>query len=148
VEVTDNGKGIDKKDSEMYQPSIDAKKLRLVIQSPTTLFLNIDIPKIKQAVSNLISNAVKFTEEGEIKISVLEKNSQALVEVTDNGKGIDKKDLKRVFERFFQAKPNMKGTGIGLTIAKAWVEAHGGKIWAESEGEGRGTKLSFTLPLN
>jgi signal transduction histidine kinase len=55
--------------------------------------------------------------------------------------------LGRIFDRFYKVDPGSKGSGIGLTIAKAWVEAHGGEIWVESEGEGKGTKVTFTVPV-
>jgi signal transduction histidine kinase len=70
-----------------------------------------------------------------------------LLSVTDTGIGISPKDVTRIFDRFYHGSRSNKGAGIGLTIAKAWVEAHGGKIWAESEGEGKGTKITFTLPI-
>jgi len=66
--------------------------------------------------------------------------------VRDTGVGISANDLPKVFDRFYSGKNSPTGSGLGLTIAKAWVEAHDGKIWAESEGEGMGTTVTFTLP--
>jgi len=101
---------------------------------------------VRQALSNLISNALKFTEQGEVRVAVSSERDGVHVTVEDQGVGIEAKDLPHLFERFYQAKNTRKGTGIGLTIAKLWVEAHGGRIWAESAGPGRGSRFVFTLP--
>jgi len=107
-----------------------------------------DQAKIQQILSNLLANALKFSERGTIRLSTFKKGQSIHCTVSDTGHGIAKADLERVFERFFHGKNSSKGSGLGLAIAKAWVEAHGGKIWAESEGEGKGTTVTFTLPLN
>jgi len=112
--------------------------------------IDVDGEKVKSALSNLMSNACKFTENGSITIRLNLEPSALVVSVSDTGVGISQQDLPYVFDRFFQnrSKINPKGTGIGLSIAKLWVEAHGGKIWAESEGEGKGTTVTFTLPTS
>ncbi len=107
-----------------------------------------DPAKIRQVFSNLLSNAIKFSRrEGKVQIELKKRDTEIQCSVSDQGCGMQPKDVERIFERFYQAKKSAKGSGIGLTIAKGWVEAHGGKIWAESEGEGKGTKVTFTLPL-
>ncbi len=108
-----------------------------------------DRQKIEYVLSNLLSNAVKFTLQGSITVSLKEINNQAQISVEDTGAGIPPEDLPHIFEPFYQAKGNgaLKGAGIGLTVARTWVEAHGGKIWAESKGKGKGTMVTFTLPI-
>jgi len=110
--------------------------------------LHCDPDKIEQTISNLLSNALKHTVDGIITLTVSQMESELRIVVQDSGSGIAAADLPRVFDRFFQGTNAGKGTGIGLTIAKAWVEAHGGKIWAESDGEGKGATVMFTLPVN
>lgn len=126
----------------------DKKGTAIQYVGPEELVLSIDYEKMEQAISNIVTNALKFSEGGTISVTLTESNNRIQLNVADQGAGISPKDLPKVFDRFYQAKPNVKGSGIGLTIAKAWVEAHGGKIWAESEGEGKGTTVSFTLPMN
>lgn len=109
-----------------------------------------DTSKIGQVLSNLISNSIKFSESGEILVKAERKRNDVLISVSDRGRGIPPYDLPHIFERFYQGKNGKiaKGTGIGLTLSKFWVEAHGGKIWAESKGEGKGTRINFTLPMS
>ncbi len=110
--------------------------------------IKIDSEKIQQAVSNLLSNAIKYTSSGSITLKVEERNDFVEVSVIDTGAGILSDELPLVFDRFFQGKAGKgaKGSGIGLTIAKTWVEAHGGEIHAESAGPGKGSRFWFTLP--
>jgi PAS domain S-box-containing protein len=116
--------------------------------------VNIDPDRITQVLSNLIGNAIKFTpNNGVITIeAVLSAGPDSiLVTVADNGIGINKESLGKVFDKFYQAgervPTDIAGTGIGLSIAKEIIELHGGKIWVESQ-EGKGTKFIFSLPLN
>lgn len=111
--------------------------------------VNCDPKGIVQVLSNLISNSIKFTEEGYIEVKAEAKNKALFLSVSDTGPGINAEDTPYVFDRFYQGKQNKhnKGTGIGLSIAKIWVEAHGGKIWLSSNEEvKRGTSLVFTIP--
>jgi signal transduction histidine kinase len=127
---------------------LQKKKLTVQISSPNVLRAYIDQEKIRQTLSNILSNAIKFSENCTINVHVEKTPQQCQVSVRDHGFGISAENLNRVFERFFQGRHSHQGSGIGLTIAKAWVEAHGGKIWAESDGEGMGTTVTFTLPVN
>ena len=108
-----------------------------------------DQNRIKQVISNLIDNAIKFTQEGEIIISaeIDNKRNQVTVKVKDTGTGIDLEILPKLFTKFV-TKSN-RGTGLGLYICKGIIEAHDGRIWAENnyDGNGNGTTLSFCLPL-
>src|SRR3989338_4435694 len=109
----------------------------------------IDKDRIIQVFTNLIGNALKFTQTGEIGISLIDKEKEIECSVSDTGGGIAKEDLPRVFSKFQQFGrtdgPGEKGTGLGLSITKAIVELHKGKIWIGSE-LGKGTKVTFLLP--
>jgi len=106
---------------------------------------------VQQVITNLLSNAIKFTpERGEIKLRVAEREGDIQVEVLDTGDGIAAEDLPNIFNDFYRGGDKEKtGTGLGLSIAKRIVEAHGGKIWAESpnpeDKKARGSKFTFTL---
>ena len=108
-----------------------------------------DRDKIIQVFTNLIGNAIKFTEKGYIKIRVEKKDGYVECMVEDTGKGIAEENLPRVFDKFMQFGreygPGEKGTGLGLAITKGIVELHRGRIWVESK-LGKGTKFFFTLP--
>lgn len=107
-----------------------------------------DRDRICQVVGNLIGNAIKFTPRGgHIALFARRDGREVQVSVTDQGPGIPEKDLRHVFEPYWQAKDTARlGAGIGLKIAKGLVEAHGGRIWVESK-VGLGTTFSFTLPV-
>ena len=111
-----------------------------------------DERKIKQILLNLLSNAVKFTQEGgRIGIGAWQTNGGVEISVSDTGIGIAPKDQPKIFEEFRQVGSDYahktEGTGLGLTLAKKFVELHGGKIWVESE-VGKGSTFSFLLPKN
>lgn len=113
-------------------------------------YLDADGVKISIALSNLVKNALQFTEPGgHVTVGVEEEAGYYKVTVTDDGIGIPARDLPRVFERFFQVETHLTrrygGMGLGLAVAKAMIELHGGRIWAESE-EGMGSKFTFLLP--
>jgi PAS domain S-box-containing protein len=111
--------------------------------------ISADEERISQVLSNLISNAVKYSAPGTpVEIRGRSTPDQVVVTVTDQGFGIDQGDLPHVFERFYRGSSTAKrtkGAGLGLYLAKAVVEAHGGRIWIESQ-PGKGTRVSFTLP--
>jgi signal transduction histidine kinase len=97
-------------------------------------------------LSNLIDNAIKFSERGEIVVTGQVRGREVEISVSDSGLGIQFENLERVFERFYQEKSRFPGIGVGLTICQAIIERYGGKIWAESAGRGQGATLRFTLP--
>jgi two-component system phosphate regulon sensor histidine kinase PhoR len=108
-----------------------------------------DESRVEQVLVNIIHNAIKFTPAGgRIKVSAEVKENNLVVSVADTGIGIPADDLPRIFERFYKADKSRAsgGTGLGLAIAKHIVEAHGGRIWAESV-EGKGSTFKFALPL-
>ncbi len=106
-------------------------------------------PRLQQVMTNLVSNAINYTREGAINVRVIEHGNDIEVSVADTGIGIPPEDLPRVFEDFFRASNvESKGTGMGLSITKRIVEAHGGKIWVESPcpKSNTGSKFTCTLP--
>lgn len=134
---------------KVIQISFDAKKQHLHAELPDRLSpVRGDFTKLVEVLTNLLGNASKFTSEnGQITISVQE-TEDIQVSVSDTGIGIRTEDLPQVFQPFAAIhKPTwMKGTGLGLSVTKEIIEAHGGKIRAESDGEGKGTTFTFTLP--
>ena len=98
---------------------------------------------------NLLGNAIKFSDDGSnVDVRAEVRNGALLVQVTDQGFGIAEEAMPSLFEKFYQAKNQalVGGMGLGLYISKRIIEAHGGRIWAEST-EGTGSTFSFTLPL-
>jgi signal transduction histidine kinase len=114
---------------------------------PKSVILNADKDRIAQVISNLLSNAIKFTtkEKGTIYVTAEKNNSEAIVSVKDNGRGIDPEILPKLFTKF--ATKSSSGTGLGLFISKSIIEAHGGKIWTENNSDGKGATFSFSLPI-
>jgi signal transduction histidine kinase len=107
--------------------------------------------RLQQVLINLISNAINYTRDGMALVRVKEYENEIAIEVTDTGIGIPPDELPRIFDDFFRGKnAGKKGTGLGLSISKRIVEAHGGKLWAESPcpETGMGSKFTFTLPKN
>ena len=107
-----------------------------------------DSRRIVQVLSNLLSNAARHSPEASvIRLSVLRKNVQVEISVTDDGRGIPADRMAVLFRKFSQVEPEDNGgdTGLGLAVCKGIVEAHGGRIWAESEGPGLGSRFTFTL---
>jgi len=119
--------------------------------SDDPIYLNVDQEKTTLAFVNLINNAIRFSPDGgKILISVGEQENNVLVWVQDDGMGIPTDKLNKVFEEFYQIEPpntrSYGGLGIGLTIAKGIIEIQGGKVWAESDGQGKGATFKVTLP--
>ncbi|ATH93900.1 histidine kinase [Bacillus glycinifermentans] len=116
------------------------------------LYVEMDPDKITQVLDNIISNALKYSPEGghiTFSVDVNEEEELLYISVKDEGVGIPRKDMERIFERFYRVDKartrKLGGTGLGLAIAKEMVQAHGGDIWADSI-EGKGTTITFTLP--
>ena len=131
---------------------VKKKKQNLKLALPLkACVIHADERRIQQVFLNLLSNAIKFTPEGgDITVSLHENGEgKQIVEVADTGIGMRPEDLKRVFEMFQQADSSVTrrhgGTGLGLALAKQFVELHGGDIWAESE-LGKGSKFTVVLP--
>lgn len=111
----------------------------------------LDTGKMTEVVFNLLDNAIKYTPKGAIKVSLGRASDRsAHLKITDSGVGVDASTLPTLFQKFVRASDagtvNAHGTGLGLYVAKTYVDAHGGRIWAESEGRGKGTTFSVSLP--
>jgi signal transduction histidine kinase len=136
------------------RPVIEEARHTLSVQIPDEPFpLKGDPDRLLQVLINLIGNAIKYTPEGGLlALSAKKDGSCAEVSVRDNGTGIPPDKLDAVFVMFEQLEPHTtagaRGLGIGLSLAKSLVEMHGGEIWAKSDGAGRGTEVSFRLPLS
>jgi|688.fasta_scaffold123717_1 PAS domain S-box-containing protein len=133
--------------SDSVAATAEAKGIRLNMH-PTPLIANGDGDKIDRILINLVGNAIKFSpDKGTVDVSASALDNMVKIVVKDQGKGIPPEDLDKVFERFHQVKgTHEKGSGLGLTICRAFVELHGGRIWVESD-VGEGSSFCFTLPL-
>ena len=134
---------------EMLSPLATAASIDFVVQMPSELpRVNADTGRVLQVFSNLVGNAIKFTPAaGRITISAAPLENDIRFEIADTGPGIAADQLPHVFGRFWQAKRgDRRGIGLGLAIAKGIVEAHGGRIWVESQ-VGEGSRFYFTLPM-
>ncbi|HSM24949.1 MAG TPA: ATP-binding protein [Anaerolineaceae bacterium] len=118
---------------------------------PKEIFVDADAQRLSQVMVNLLSNAIQHTpKEHEILVRVEKEKQLAIISVTNTGSWVQEDDLERIFDRFYRAEPSRTrdngGSGLGLSIARSLVEAHGGKIWAESV-EGKSTSFRFILPI-
>lgn len=138
---------------DMFVLMAKEKKLMLKMKLPRKSLpkLSLDVNKIREVISNLIDNALKYTKEGSVTVSVEGEENAVVVRVADTGIGVDPGDVKRLFEKFTRSSETMKldvsGTGLGLYVGKNFVEAHGGLLSVESEGKGRGATFVIRLPL-
>ena len=133
-----------------FVAAAEHKRIRLSCRLPEHVTAIIDAGKVERVVSNILSNAVKFTPvAGEINVELVVDTPQdtATLSVTNTGKGIAEGDLPHIFERFYQPQHSEGGTGIGLALAKAFVDMHGGHIGVSSKVEGT-TVFTVHLPLN
>jgi two-component system sensor histidine kinase VicK len=124
------------------------RKIKLAnFSNNDNIIVNVDAERLTQVVSNLLTNAFKFTQKGEISVNITtdDTDQQVVVSVIDTGQGIDPEIMPRLFTKF--ATKSIVGTGLGLYISKRIIEAHGGKMWAENNSDGIGATFSFTLPL-
>ena len=135
-----------------FSNELSNEKIQLVLTPPSQkepIFVNADKVRIFEVISNLLGNAIKFTtkEAGRsITIKTEKKDSQASVSIRDTGSGIQSEIMPKLFSKFVTNSAG--GTGIGLFISKSIVEAHGGRIWAENNADGKGATFTFSLPLS
>jgi signal transduction histidine kinase len=127
------------------------KNLNLDFESKfDSIVMNVDKLRFSQVIQNLIDNAIKYTKEGWIKVKVDKEDNEVLISVSDSGIGMSKELQQKLFGQFVRdpsIKKEIRGTGLGLYIAKHIIEAHNGKIWAESEGIGKGSTFYIKLPI-
>lgn len=138
---------------EQVKPQAKARKIPLIVKLPYQKppFVKVDEEKFPMALQNLLTNAINYTlPSGKVTLTLEEKEKEILISVKDEGVGIPRSQRKRVFSKFFRGSNVMRmqteGSGLGLYITKNIIEAHGGRIWFDSE-EGKGTTFYFTLPL-
>lgn len=138
---------------DMFAMTAKSKNLSLKMQLPKVALpeLLIDPNKIKEVVSNIIDNSLKYTKEGGTTVSVEGGDGVARVIISDTGIGILPENKGKLFEKFTRSKETTKmvasGAGLGLYVGKNFVEAHGGKIWAESDGADKGSRFIIELPF-
>jgi signal transduction histidine kinase len=156
--------------SDVEKQISDPNKLKILFVEPReAIFVDADKGRIYQVIANLLNNAIKFTKEGTILISVRmtqkkggnkeekeegrdygsssrSSSRHVIVSVKDSGEGIDPEILPRLYTKF--ATKSDKGTGLGLYISKSIIQAHGGKIWAENNSDGKGATFTFSLPID
>ena len=133
-------------------------KVEFISNEGNDIFVQADKTRIGQVISNLLNNAINFMQQGKcqenIKISIslkqrtdddVDNKKEVVVTIKDKGIGIAPEIMPRLFTKF--ATKSKRGTGLGLFISKSIVEAHGGRIWAENNKDGKGATFSFTLPI-
>ncbi|HEY65975.1 MAG TPA: GAF domain-containing protein, partial [Caldilineae bacterium] len=139
--------------AERWRQQAEEAGIRLSLDLPPTLpFIKGDPELLFQVMDNLIDNAIKFSPEGgEIRIRARQEGDELIISISDQGIGLSPEELPHVFERFYQADGGTTrrfgGMGIGLTLCKAIIEGHGGRIWAQSEGMGKGSTFYISLPF-
>ena len=131
--------------NQVSSGDIGTKNLKIVYD-PVNIRISGDKERINQVISNLLSNALKFTDEGFIKIEVENSNDNVIISVEDTGSGIHPEIFPRLFCKF--ATKSDKGTGLGLYISKNIIDAHGGRIWAQNNKSGIGATFFFSIPLD
>ncbi|MFC1599110.1 ATP-binding protein, partial [Patescibacteria group bacterium] len=114
--------------------------------------LILDRKKIREVVMNLMDNAIKYTKKGFVKIKIAKENNSIVYSVNDSGRGLEPDDISQLFQKFSRASGaqlvHTEGTGLGLYIAKQIIQKHGGKIWAESDGRGKGSTFAIKLKID
>jgi len=147
----ENMSGLVREVTEILSPLAMDRLVSIGCECPGDIYAEIDLERIEQVLVNLMENAIKFSDEGtEIQIDVKEDQDNVMVAVRDQGVGISEENLEVIFEKFHTlpssgGRGKREGTGLGLAICKGIIEAHGGKIWAESV-KGGGSTFLFTLP--
>ncbi|MDX1488749.1 MAG: ATP-binding protein, partial [Acidiferrobacterales bacterium] len=130
-------------------PKAQEKGINLVLENPTYM-VEADRSRIRQVLTNLIENAIAYSDEGTVRCRIRRRLEKVRVEVVDTGKGIPEDHLDRIFERFYRVDPGRSrksgGTGLGLSIVKQIMQAHGETMHVEST-LGRGTRFWFDLPF-
>jgi signal transduction histidine kinase/ActR/RegA family two-component response regulator len=137
---------------ETMRPAWEKKGLKVTfVPEKTPVELEIDPPRLAQVLTNLINNAIKFTEPGgKVRVRINSTAKEVRISVTDNGTGLNRHEIDRIFEMFHQTRTRrtqgVGGLGVGLTVARSLAELHGGGLLAESEGLGHGATFTLWLP--
>jgi len=138
--------------ADEVSPVADTRGVSFILNAPPSLpIFRADEERLKQVIMNILTNAFKWTPQGgTITLGAKEDNSTLLVEIQDTGAGISKRNWRKIFEAYYRIQSKGQrpaGLGLGLALCKTIVEAHGGKIWVDSE-KGKGSLFSFTIPLS
>ena len=131
-----------------FAASAEERDISIIREMPAGhLLMDVDAVKIQMVIRNILSNALKYVENGKGKIVIHVENqkSEAIVSVSDNGPGVPNNDLPKLFNRYYMGQNAREGSGIGLSVVKKYVELHGGEVKAENKD---GLKVTFTLPLS
>jgi signal transduction histidine kinase len=137
---------------EKLMPSAKERGLKMVFHKPKKDFpeVNIDPSKVENILINFIDNAIKYTNTGSVEVYLYEEEEEVMIKIKDTGEGMDQKELEKLFETFSRGGAGKKywiqGAGLGLYIARQFTELHNGKVWAESEGKGKGSSFYIKLP--
>ena len=137
---------------DQLQPLALMKKQKIIYHPPTEAVPDImmDQEKVRQVINNMIDNAIKYSKQGDIEVSLVIEPEQLSVRVTDHGRGMTKEEQKILFEKYARGKDSAThatGLGLGMYVAKVIIEQHHGRIWAESPGVGKGSTFAFSLPI-
>jgi PAS domain S-box-containing protein len=129
---------------------VTTAKHTILVEAPEQLEGTWDAARLEEVMDNLIGNAIKYCPDGgEVRLRIERQDGQALVSVSDQGPGVRAEEMPRLFQLFsrLESAGTIEGSGLGLYIVRGIVEAHGGRVWAESAGSGQGSTFSLTLPL-
>ena len=130
-----------------FASSAEERNINIIRELPDSpLLMDVDVVKVQMVIRNILSNALKYVQDGKgnIVVHVENQKSEAIVSVSDNGPGVPNNDLPRLFNRYYMGQNAHEGSGIGLSVVKKYVELHGGEVKAENKD---GLKVTFTLPL-
>lgn len=138
---------------EQLQPLAKMKKMNIVYSKPSGTLPDIlmDKEKVRQVLNNMIDNAIKYSKQGDINVALKNDGENLVVSVQDTGKGISPDEVNTLFKKYSRGSDSVThatGLGLGMYVAKVIVEQHGGKIWAESPGVGKGATFIFSLPIH
>ena len=125
--------------------------MKMIKSSESLPKIMADQDKLRQVILNIVDNAIKYTKEGGITFELKKLNEQEEIKVFDTGEGMDEGELNSLFQMFSRATAgtqlHAEGAGLGLYVARQFIEMHGGKIWAESPGKGKGSAFIIQLPI-
>jgi len=131
----------------------EKKKLYLKLEKPKVPLpeISTDFEKIKNVIMNVIDNAIRYTKKGGVTVALENLGSKIQIKVSDTGAGMEEEELEKIFKPLTRGEAGVKagrgGAGLGLYVARKFLEIHGGKIWAESEGKGKGSIFFVELPI-
>ena len=131
---------------------LEKNKINIVNKIKNPIYVKADKVRIEEVLNNLITNSIKYTlnDKGKIVINSVKKNKMVTVSFKDSGIGMDSKQQKKIFDEYYKidnSRHKLDSSGLGLTITKKIIQKHGGKIWVESKGIGKGSTFYFTLKL-